>query len=597
VQWIKTVDYVKGLDLQSRESGTGEEVSRTLVSDESEVNRLSALPKASPDLLITSLFLNILSLALPIALLQVYDRIVPNSSFQTLALLVIGVLSALALEALLRIGRSYATGWSGAQFEHRMGNTAFGRLLGAGLLNVQRKGSGVLLEQMSALKSVKEYYGGQAATSLLDLPFVFVFLAVIGYLGGTIVVVPVVVLVVFAIVASRAGLKLRSAIEEHSTANDRKLNFIIEVLGNVHTVKSMAMESLMMRRFERLQETSAASSYEMAKRNAGAIAQGAFFSQVTMILVSTYGALLVMGNDLTIGQLAACTLLSGRAMQPLQRVVGLWTRFQTIQLGRERVKEILSLPTTAGAGLPALPEVQGRLTMRDVHFRYGPEEGEILRGIDLDVAPGQCIGIVGANGSGKTTLLSVIMGILPPSQGQVLVDGMDLMDFDSSSFKHQIGYLPQEGELFKGTILENISMFNPDSRELALRAADDLGLTEVVAALPMGFETVVGDGAYDTLPTGLRQRICIARALLHDPKIILFDEANSSVDKVGDTYLQAALDRLKGHRTMIIISQRPSLLRMTQNVYQLSMGTLVERTDDGAPGAPPKSGQPLRQLI
>ncbi|MCF8482899.1 MAG: ATP-binding cassette domain-containing protein [Rhodospirillum sp.] len=572
-------------------------MSRTVVSEEAEVDRLSALPKASLDLLVTSLFLNILSLALPIALLQVYDRIVPNSSFQTLALLVAGVLSALALEALLRIGRSYATGWSGAQFEHRMGNTAFGRLLGAGLLNVQRKGAGVLLEQMSSLKSVKEYYGGQAATSLLDLPFVFIFLGVIWYLGGVVVLVPVVVLVIFALVASRTGLKLRKAIEEHSTANDRKLNFIIEVLGNVHTVKSMAMESLMMRRFERLQETSAASSYEMAKRNAGAIAQGGFFSQITMVLVSSVGALLVMDNDLTIGQLAACTLLAGRAMQPLQRVVGLWTRFQTIQLGRERVKEILSLPTTAGANQPPLPDVQGRLTLRDVHFRYGDDEGEILRGIDLDIAPGQCIGVVGANGSGKTTLLSVVMGVLPPSRGQVLIDGMDLMDFDSSSFKRQIGYLPQEGELFKGTILENISMFDSEYRELALRAADDLGLTEVVAALPMGFETIVGDGAYDTLPTGLRQRVCIARALLHDPKVILFDEANASVDKVGDTFLMAALDRLKGDRTMIVISQRPSLLRMTDRVYQLSMGTLVERSDDDAPGGAPRSAQPLRRLI
>jgi ATP-binding cassette subfamily C protein LapB len=578
-------------------SAQGELVSRTVVSEKSEVDRLSALPKASPDLLVTSLFLNILSLALPIALLQVYDRIVPNSSFQTLALLVIGVLSALALEALLRIGRSYATGWSGAQFEHRMGNTAFGRLLGAGLLNVQRKGSGVLLEQMSSLKSIKEYYGGQAATSLLDLPFVFIFLGVIWYLGGVIVLVPVTVLVIFAIVASRTGLKLRAAIEEHSTANDRKLNFIIEVLGNVHTVKSMAMESLMMRRFERLQETSAASSYHMAQRNAAAIAQGSFFSQITMVLVSSVGALLVMDNTLTIGQLAACTLLAGRAMQPLQRVVGLWTRFQTIQLGRERVREILSLPTTDGANLPPLPDITGRLTLRDVHFRYSPEEGEILRGIDLDIAPGQCIGVVGANGSGKTTLLSVVMGVLPPSQGQVLVDGMDLMDFDSSSFKRQIGYLPQEGELFKGTILENISMFDPEYREAALRAADNLGLTEVVAALPMGFETIVGDGAYDTLPTGLRQRVCIARALLHDPQIILFDEANSSVDKVGDTYLMAALDRLKGNRTMIVISQRPSLLRMTDRVYQLSMGTLVERSDDGAPGGAPRSAQPLRRLI
>lgn len=573
-------------------------MSRAFASSQEEIESLSTLPKASPDLLVGSLFINVLSLALPIALLQTYDRIIPNATTQTLALLVIGVLSALALEALLRIGRAYATGWSGARFEHRMGNTAFGRLLGTGLLNLQRRGSGVLLEQMSALRSVKDYYGGQAATTLLDLPFVFVFLAVIWYLGGLLVLVPVVVLLIFGVVAVRTGIALRKAIEEHSTATDRKLNFIIEVLANVHAVKSMAMESLMMRRYERLQEGSATSSYEVAKRNAASIAQGMFFSQLTMVLVSSYGAILVINNELTLGQLAACTLLAGRSLQPLQRVAGLWTRFQTIQIGRGRVKEILSLPADSGT-LPPLPEIQGHLTLRDVHFSYDDSANEILRGIDLDVAPGQCIGIVGANASGKTTLLSVMTGILPPTRGQVLVDGQDLRDFDPGSYHTRIGYLPQDGQLFKGTILENITMFDRSRRDAALRTADTLGLTDVVAALPMGFETVVGDSAYDVLPTGLRQRIAIARALLHDPAIVLFDEANSAVDSVGDTYLRGALERLKGERTMIIISQRPSLLRMTERVYQLSLGTLSEREEDsgGPQGGPPGGSSPPRKLI
>ncbi len=570
--------------------------------EDADAALLPVLPKASPDLIATSFFLNLLSMALPMALLQVYDRIVPNNSLQTLALLAAGVLTALVLEVLLRLGRSYATGWAGAKFEHRMGNLAFGRLLGTELVNVQRKGSGVLLEQMSSLKSVKEYYGGQAAASMLDLPFIFIFLILIWYLGGSIVLVPVSVLLVFGVVAATTGMALRKAIEEHSTANERRLNFIIEVLGNIHTVKAMAMESLMMRRFERLQETSAKSSYDVALRNSDSISKGMFFSQLTMVLVSAYGATLVIDHKLTIGQLAACTLLAGRALQPLQRVVGLWTRFQTIQLGRQRVTEIMHLPV-AEAGRPDLPDVEGRLTLQDVHFRFGESDHEVLRGIDLDVAPGTCVGIVGANGSGKSTLLSVMMGVLPPTQGRVMVDGMDLGQFNINSLKTQIGYLPQNGELFKGSIIENITMFEPDLRKAGLEVADDLGLTEVVAALPMGFETIVGDGAYDTLPTGLRQRIAIARALLHDPKIILFDEANSSVDSVGDTYLRAALDRLKGERTMVIISQRPSILRLADQVYQLSIGTLVEREE--GPNGPPKMdrqaarGQPhkLGQII
>ncbi|MGB1027796.1 MAG: ABC transporter transmembrane domain-containing protein, partial [Rhodospirillaceae bacterium] len=396
-----------------------------------------------------------------------------------------------------------------------MGNSAFSRVLRSGVMDVQKEGSGVLLERMSALRGIKEFYGGQAATNLIDLPFVFVFLGAIWFLGGIIVVVPLVVLGVFAVLAIVIGRGLRTSVEAHSVANDRRLNFIIEVLQNIHTVKSMAMESLLMRRFERLQETAAQNNFDVAKRNAASLSTSTFFSQLTMVLVSSAGAYLVINQELTVGQLAACTLLAGRTLQPLQRFVGLWTRYQTIEIGRGRIKEIMDLPARETRNLPPMPDVQGRVTMRNVHFRYGDSGQDILRGVDLDVAAGECIGIKASNGSGKSTLLSVLAGVLPPSQGDVLYDSQSLSNYDPLTYKFQLGYLPQNGVLFKGTILENITMFDPDYYGEALEVADDLGLTEVVASLPLGFETVVGDGAYDTLPTGLRQRVAIARALVH----------------------------------------------------------------------------------
>ncbi|MGB0696777.1 MAG: peptidase domain-containing ABC transporter [Rhodospirillaceae bacterium] len=569
------------------------------MDDAEAVKALSPWPKTSPDLILGSLFLNVLSLALPLSLLQIYDRIVPNSSLETLALLVLGVLTALILEAVLRLTRSYATGWSSAKFEHSMGNSAFSRVLRSGVMDVQKEGSGVLLERMSALRGIKEFYGGQAATNLIDLPFVFVFLGAIWFLGGIIVVVPLVVLGVFAVLAIVIGRGLRTSVEAHSVANDRRLNFIIEVLQNIHTVKSMAMESLLMRRFERLQETAAQNNFDVAKRNAASLSTSTFFSQLTMVLVSSAGAYLVINQELTVGQLAACTLLAGRTLQPLQRFVGLWTRYQTIEIGRGRIKEIMDLPARETRNLPPMPDVQGRVTMRNVHFRYGDSGQDILRGVDLDVAAGECIGIKASNGSGKSTLLSVLAGVLPPSQGDVLYDSQSLSNYDPLTYKFQLGYLPQNGVLFKGTILENITMFDPDYYGEALEVADDLGLTEVVASLPLGFETVVGDGAYDTLPTGLRQRVAIARALVHTPRVILFDEANSAVDSAGDKYLRAALQRMKedGH-TMILVSHRPSLLRLTHRTFQLAMGTLVE-TQEETPVATSNVSptKPLRQMV
>lgn len=546
------------------------------------LGKIAYTPGGIFDLILASLFINVLALAMPLTLLQVYDRIIPNTAEGTLIMLIIGVGTALLLEAGLRQGRSYVSGWMGARFEHLAGVAAVERLINVSIIDYERQGSGVHLERFNALGPLKEFYAGQAILALCDLPFAVLFLAAMFYLAGQLVLVPIALIIIFSITALIVGRKLRDALESRMNADDRRYSFIIEVLGGIHTVKGLAMEDQMIRRYERLQETCAAAEYNVALHSSSASSTGALFSQLVLFCVVGYGATFVIDGELTVGGLAACTMLAGRSMQPLQKAVGIWTRFQSIQLSLERVRDLFKMEPEKPFGLPELPPVRGDLRLEGATFSYGKDrEGDdlppIFNDVDLRIETGETIGITGAGSSGKTTLLYLMMGVFAPTAGRVTIDGLDLMDYEPSSIRHQIAYLPQEGQLFQGTILENVTMFRDEKTDDALDVSRLLGLDSVVAHMPNGYDTMVGDGAGDKLPKGIKQRIAIARALVDKPRVLLFDEANASMDNAGDATLRNLLERLKGRVTLVLVTPRPSMLNLADRIFDITDAKLVER--------------------
>lgn len=546
------------------------------------LRNLAYLPGGMFDLILATVFINLLGLAMPLMLLQVYDRIIPNSATQTLVLLVIGVGSALILEALLTLGRSYVSGWMGARFEHMAGCAAIERLLGASIIDFERDGAGTHLERYNALGPLKEFYAGQAILVLCDLPFALIYLGAMAYLAGTLVIVPVVLILMFATSALILGKKLRASLEKRMMADDRRFSFIIEVLGGIHTIKGLAMEEQMLRRYERLQDTSASAEYDVALNSASAQSSGAVFSQLVLFLVVGFGATFVIDGTLSVGGLAACTMLSGRAMGPLQKAVGIWTRFQSIQLARERLSKIFEMDIEKPAGLPHLPAIRGRIELQNVTFSYGiDKDGEqippLFENADFYAEAGEVIGISGENTSGKTSLLYLLMGLFKPESGVVLADGYDLQEFEASSIRRQIAYLPQEGHLFNGTLIENVTMFRQELEETGLDMSRLLGLDAVVTHMPHGYDTKVGDSAGDKLPRGIKQRIAIARALVDRPRVLLFDEANSAIDGAGDRMLRELLEKLKGRVTIILVTPRPSLLNLSDRIYDIIDQKLVQR--------------------
>ncbi len=553
------------------------EYPQNMGQDKRQKSNAGFTPIMRPDILVASLFLNVLSLALPMVLLQVYDRIIPNVALQTLTLLIMGLLVVLVIDVLLRTARAYLSGWVGAKYEHETGCQAVEKILRADLQNLEKVSPGVHLDRLSSIDSIRDFYASQTGLALVDLPFVFLFLGLLGYIGGALLIVPVILLLILGTIAFILGVRLKEALKNDTLWEDRRYSFIIEVLTGIHSIKSMAMENLMGRRYEKLMENCSKASYEVIFLNGLSQGIGSVFSQITMVSVACIGSVLVINGDISMGALAASTLLAGRTVQPLLRALGIWTRFQHIQIASEKLRQINDMPAERPAQTTDLKKVQ-TIEMKNVSFRYDADGKEILSNISLKLKHGDIIGIRGGNGSGKSTLLWALMGGLTPTSGQILVNGKDPTIFSADSLRQRIAYLPQKPSMFRGTILDNLTMFQGDEYiDDALEIAEMLDLNKILARMPDGYETVIGDGAQSEIPTGIAQRITIARSLACKPDVILFDEANSGLDNKSDNDLQELITRLKGTATIVLVSYRPSLLRLADKQYDLKDGCLIEQ--------------------
>lgn len=533
-----------------------------------------------------SLAINVLALGLPLVILQVYDRILPNEALGTFALLLIGLAGVLALDTTLKIARAQVAGWSAAQFEHRAATELVGRFLHASPADIERAPPGVHLDRLQAIDTLREFYGGQSRLLLVDVPFLFVFLGLIWIIGGLVVLVPVAMIGVLAVVSLLAGRALKAQLERRSELDDRRYSFIIEALSGIQTIKSMAMEPQMQRRYERLQRTGAASAYRSIALGNAVQTVGGVISNLTMILIVSAGALLVIDGAMSIGGLAACTLLGGRTLQPLLRGMSVWTQLQSLGVARDRVAELHEMEPAPAEPPQRIERLTPEVAFRDVTFRYEAGRPALLDRFSLIVKPGEMLAVTGSEGDGKSTLLKLVMGEIAPEAGEVTIGGYAAAGDRRNDLALDIAYVPATATLFSGTILENLTMFRGgDAIDRAREAARMIGLEEDIHSLPEGYDTQVSQGIADELPGGMQQRIVIARSLARDARVLLFDEANAGLDRRADAKLIDALATLKGEVTIIAISHRPSLIRMADRVVSIHKGRARLR-HDFAPQAP-----------
>jgi len=551
-----------------------------------------------PDVLMASLFINLFGLVLPIVVLQVYDRVLPKAALETFSALILIVAFALVSEVLLRILRAQILSGFGARYEHRTKNAAMNALLKADIVEFNKETVSTYASRLKSTNSIKSFYTGQAATLSIDLPFVVLYLVLIALIGGALVFVPLILLILLIATAYFIGEVLNDNLEDHLNTDKSRHNFLVETLKGIHTVKALGMERLMSRRYERLQERSAQEVVNLSQLNALGLNIASTFSQLAMVSYVAFGSFQVIDQTMTMGGLAAGTMLTGKVLQPVLRGLNFWIRMQSIGLSQAELKEVLSIKPESSSRSQEF-NLKGDIELQNVWFRYGHDLPWVLEDVSLKVPAGSVVGITGENGCGFSTLLGLINGTLKPVKGKVLLDGKVLSTLPLQQVRQQIGYLPENGEVFHGTILENVTSFRKG--EFVHKAIATLKLLKVdgfVQRLPRGLETQLGESTVNTLPAGVIQQFAIARALIDEPPVILFDNAHSGLDIKGDNCLKRALETIKDDRTIVMGTFRPSFLKLCDRVYVLSSGKLTERPpqDKVAPTRQTSTFQQLKEL-
>jgi ATP-binding cassette subfamily C protein LapB len=540
-----------------------------------DIFRSPDLRRMLPGLVIVAALYNVIALALPMAILQIIDRVLANQSIETLVFIVLGVLLGLAVEEFLRAINTYVTGWLGARFEHSASIAALDRLMHVPPRHLKKDEPVIHCERIAGASRVAEFYSGQALLVVLDLPFALLFILAIYVIGGWVAIVPVALMAIFAMVIWRFGELIRRQVGERQIHEERRFNFLREVFAGIHSVKTLAMEPQMERRHESLLEGNTKVNESLYYASAMASGAGMLFSQVMVVTVVFAAAWAVVSGEMTPGGLAACMMLSVRAMQPLRRSFAIWLRYQTFLTAHARLMEIAQMPWIDDDRKPPLAPVREGIELRQITLGYGAG-GALFSNLNFRMNAGECIAIRGDSGSGKTTLLALMNGVEQPDSGSVLVDGLSIADFNSDSVQREIAMLGQTGTIFTGTVMENLTMFEPGLKDSVLDISRRVGLDSVVSKMRLGYQTPLGEGNIETLPSGVRQMISIVRALANNPSVILFDEANISLDMEADGLLREYLASRKGQCMIVLVTHRPSLLSLADRSVHLSSGILSE---------------------
>ncbi|MFH1112491.1 MAG: type I secretion system permease/ATPase [Pseudomonadota bacterium] len=539
------------------------------------------------EVLAVSFALQLFALVTPLFFQVVMDKVLVHRGFTTLDVLAVGLLVVVIFEVVLNALRSYVFAHTTSRIDVELGAQLFRHLIALPMeyFNVRRVGDSVA--RVRELENIRSFLTGNAITVVLDLMFAVVFLAVMFYYSRWLTLIVVLSLPCYVIFSACYTPVLRANLREKFNRGAENHAFLVETISGMGTAKAMAIEPQMTRRWDRQLAAYVSANFRTA--TIGTVANGSVTLVSKLVTVGTMwlGARLVISGDLTVGQLIAFNMLAGQVAQPVMRLAQLWTDFQQTGISIQRLGDILNARTEIAGAKSTLPPIKGRILFDNVVFRYRPDGPEVLRGVTLDIAAGEVIGIVGRSGSGKSTVTKLVQRLYVPERGRVLVDGMDLALADTSSLRRQVGMVLQENILFNRTIRENIALADPGAEmPRVIHAAELAGAHDFILELPEAYDTMVGEHG-STLSGGQRQRIAIARALMTNPRILIFDEATSALDYESERVIQENMKAICAGRTVIIVAHRLSAIRNCGRIVVMDhgriveMGTHAELLDDG----------------
>jgi len=530
------------------------------------------------EVLFVSFFLQLFALVSPLFFQVVIDKVLVHRSMSTLDVLVIGLVAISIFETVLGILRTYLFAHTTNRIDVELGARLFRHLLALPIAYFQARRVGDSVARVRELENIRNFLTGSALTLVIDLFFTFVFLGVMLLYSLMLTCIVVAAFPFYIGISAVATPIFRQLLDEKFRRGAENQSFLVESVTGVETLKAMAVEPQMQRRWEEQLAGYVASSFRVLRLGNVASQSVQLVSKLVTAGVLYFGAKLVIEGNLTVGELVAFNIFAGRVSAPVLRLAQIWQDFHQARLSVARLGDILNATPepSFNPARAALPAIRGEVTFDHVSFRYRIDGSEVLHDVTFKVDPGEIVGIVGPSGSGKSTLTKLIQRLYVPESGRVLVDGADLAMVDTAWLRRQVGVVLQENVLFNRSVRDNIALANPETAiEPIIAAAKLAGAHDFILEMPEGYDTVVGERG-SSLSGGQRQRIAIARALITDPRIIIFDEATSALDYDSERVIQDNMKEIAKGRTVFIIAHRLSTVRWTGRILSIDRGRLVE---------------------
>lgn len=531
------------------------------------------------EVLLASFFIQLFALLTPLFFQVVIDKVLVHKGLTTLHVLAVGMLALVLFEVILGGLRTYVFSHTSSRIDVALGAQMFKHLLRLPIAYFEARRVGDTVARVRELETIRQFLTSSTVTVVIDLFFTIVFLAVMFFYSPLLTLVVLATVPFYVFISVVITPIFRARLNEKFNRGAENQSFLVESINGIQTLKAMAVEPAMQRRWEEQLAGYVHAGFRTSNLANITSQVASFINKVTTVLILWVGAFLVMGNELSIGQLIAFNMLAGRVSGPLLKVVQLWQDFQQAGISVQRLGDILNTKPepSYNPNRTTLPSLAGNIVFDKVVFRYRPDSAEILRRLSLEIPAGKVIGVVGRSGSGKSTIAKLIQRLYVPEAGRVLVDGVDLAQIDPAWLRRQIGVVLQENFLFNRSVRDNIALADPGMpMERVIEAAKLAGAHDFILELTQGYDTLVGEHG-STLSGGQRQRIAIARALVTNPRILLLDEATSALDYESEAIIQRNLNSICKGRTVVVIAHRLSTVRHAHRIVVIEKGEIVEQ--------------------
>lgn len=532
------------------------------------------------EVLVASFLINLFALASPLFVMNVYDRVVPNKALETLWVLAIGICIVFVFDFVMKSLRGYFIDVAGKRSDVILSSTIFEKVMGI-KMESRPTSVGVFANNFHEFESFRDFLTSATLTTLIDLPFLFVFLLVIYMIGGNLALIPLCVLPLAILVGMTIQIPLKKTINELFKCSAQKGATLIESLTNLDSIKSSGAEGQMQRQWEQNIGQIAKLGLKTRLYSSVAINLTTFIQQIATVSVVILGVYKISDGELTTGGLIACTILTGRALAPVAQVASLLTRYHQSRVALQSLDRMMALPVERDLGKKYLhrPAFKGSIEFKNISFSYPEQPVKALENVTFKINAGERVGIIGRIGSGKSTIEKLMMGLYEAQQGSILLDGTDIRQLDPSDLRRQIGYVPQDISLMFGSVKDNITLGYGFADDYAiLQAAEIAGVTSFVDNHPAGFDLQVGERGL-SLSGGQRQTVAVARALLLSPRIFVMDEPSNAMDSSSEEGFKKRFSNLLDTQTLILVTHKASMLMLVDRLIVMDGSRIVA---DGA---------------